>query len=624
MINRLLLSSPNNNFFGSGCSRRFFNKYFRKIILKKIFYLVCSQTSKKRFFLTKSQQTRWLIFIGLTSATVHSLFAQIAGQLAPPSIEPAQSPSFQEDLKLPSPPPPVVAPLTEQRAIKIADVTFDGDLLTLKAQAEALRKALTGQSITPEQMIAAARRLEAAFARSGYVLVRVLVPRQSLFDGMTLRIVVINGFIESINTDQVPTPLRKIVTKLLEPLIGRRGIRLEEIERALLLAGDVPGSRLQSAIGAGNLPGSSQLFINSSYQPLSAQIEASNSVSKALGGWSGSVGLTSHSIAGYGEQIYVRAGGYPSGGKNGYFSSDPKNRSLATGITFPIANVGTHLTAEILKATSNTEERHYVPNYRSEFERISLRAKHPFIRSKRLNVNGEIVFDIQSEKLSIADFPWTAERLRILRASGDVAQQFNDGSSLSAKMTLSVGLNAFGARDKSNAFSSKVGLSRQGSNASFKKLDVSFAYSKPLATRLRFDLKGKAQTAFNQAMASAEQFGMTGNSGLSAFSSGTLEGDSGYVARAELISPWQFNLPHGYVLASPYVFGAFGSIKRVAPTAWEAEKMNGGAYGAGIRLTAIDKQMLRNTQFAIESSRQIRRDGQPTQSRLTLLGSLVF
>src|SRR3546814_14097480 len=97
--------------------------------------------------------------------------------------------------------------------------------------------------------------MEAQAARDGHTLTRVLVPAQELRDGATLRLVVVRGFIERVDTDRVPPLVRKRVAALLAPLIGRDDVTLPIIERRLLPAPDTTGMHLEAARGQGDKGG---------------------------------------------------------------------------------------------------------------------------------------------------------------------------------------------------------------------------------------------------------------------------------------------------------------------------------------------------------------------------------
>ena len=58
----------------------------------------------------------------------------------------------------------------------------------------------------------------------------------------------------------------------------------------------------------------------------------------------------------------------------------------------------------------------------------------------------------------------------------------------------------------------------------------------------------RGQTSFGQPLLASERFGIADTSALSVFDTGSLIGDTGYVVRGELISPWTLpiqNAPSG-------------------------------------------------------------------------------
>ena len=107
--------------------------------------------------------------------------------------------------------------------------------------------------------------------------------------------------------------------RLVEPLTGRRGVTLTEIERRVLLAGDTPGVILRSTLAPGKAEGATVLVIDAKYQAVSETLTSDNTLSKALGRTALGAGIDFNSIAGFGELIYLRANGHPDGGDNGFF-----------------------------------------------------------------------------------------------------------------------------------------------------------------------------------------------------------------------------------------------------------------------------------------------------------------
>src|SRR5690606_6183236 len=115
------------------------------------------------------------------------------------------------------------------------DVDVDGTLPGLEDETAALRRQLTAGRIAVSTIFEAARALEAAYAKEGYVLARVVLPAQTLNDGGNLRLQVVNGYVEAIDSSAVPERLRRRLEEVTQPLIGKRGLTLAEIERQLLI-----------------------------------------------------------------------------------------------------------------------------------------------------------------------------------------------------------------------------------------------------------------------------------------------------------------------------------------------------------------------------------------------------
>ena len=126
-------------------------------------------------------------------------------------------------------------------SVAISNVTVEGGFPELEAETAAIAAKIRGRRVTVAEIFAAANAIEQAYAAHGFVLVRVAVPPQELKNGGQLRLVVIDGFVESLDVKGVPEKQRALVRARLASLIGRRHVTLPEIERRLILASDVPG-----------------------------------------------------------------------------------------------------------------------------------------------------------------------------------------------------------------------------------------------------------------------------------------------------------------------------------------------------------------------------------------------
>jgi hemolysin activation/secretion protein len=239
------------------------------------------------------------------------------------------------------------------------------------------------------------------------------------------------------------------------------------------------------------------------------------------------------------------------------------------------------------------------------FERMSLRVRYSWLRSRMLNYSQELAFDAQNETNSLflaTDLaPLSRDRLRIVRFTQDADYYTPWGATLSARLRASFGIDGLGARGLNEA-SPLLPLSRQGADASFQKLDGSLSYYQSFMEHLAVNLAVRGQTSFGQALLASERYGIADTASLSAFDTGSIIGDSGFVTRGELISPWTLpiqNAPFGAV-AMPYVFGAYGEVRQVNPTALEVPVTRASAYGGGVRFGGAVPGTLSNGTLQIE------------------------
>ena len=578
-----------------------------------------------------SMRNVWLGAVGCVALFPVVSFAQTASQITPPSF----APNLERGGGFVIPREAgLAAPAgAEKLFVKLSGVSVKGGLPRLEVTTAALEARLSGRQVSGAEVFAAARELEAAYAAAGYVLVRVILPPQKLVDGARMKLVVVDGFIERIETKNVPERVRNRIAQLVGPLTGRRGLTLQEIERRVLLAGDTPGVSLRSTLAAGAAEGGAVLVIDAKYQAVSETLTFDNTLSKALGRVSLGAGLDFNSIAGLGELGYLRANGDPNDGDNDIFGTYPRNRSLAAGFILPLWIDGLTFNAEVTDARTTPKATAGVQTT-DTFDRLSARLRYAWLRGRMANFNSELDFDAQDEqeRLFVATDPvplWQ-DRLRILRFVNDGDVQTPWGAAISGRAAASFGIDGLGARSAADA-SSLLPLSQQGADASFEKFDITLGYNQTLLEHLAVSVSGYAQYSFNAPLLRSEQIGIANTAGLSAFDAGSIVGDQGYVVRGELQSPWTvpfqnasiFNSPFD-VVAAPYIFGAYGDVSLKDPTALEAADIRATSYGGGLRFGGAAAGLFSNGSLTVEYGHATRSDAIPSSNRFTIVTALRF
>ena len=538
--------------------------------------------------------------LGTMFALPVSAFAQTASQVTQESYAPPVVRAVAGGLSLPASTGAEAPKGAETLRVTPSGLAVEGGLPELGSQTAAIEASLKGRRVTGADLFAASRRLEEAYAKAGYLLVRVTLPAQTIRDGRPLRLVVTNGQVEAIDASALSPAVRARVESVLAPLVGKPGVTKAELERRLLLAGDTPGVMLKSTLKAGTKPGTTVVVVDGRYDAVTTTVTMDNNLAKNLGTYTVGLGADFNSLLGLGEVGYLRLSGYP-GFNDSIFSDDPRNRQAIAGFTVPLGTDGAWLNMEgVDSQTHPTSDLAYTMV--DHYQRLSTKLGYSWIRARDLNTSSVLSFDVTQEKQKLdldgVRSAFTEDQLRVLRLtqSGDMITAW--GGQLSGSLTASFGLDALGARSAT----SDLPLSRDGAEPDFRKLEASAFYSQSLAAdRVRISLAAKAQTSFGDALASSEQFALGGFDWLSAFNGGQIEGDAGAAMRAEAAFPLTFSLaPALGSAAAPYVFAAAGLAKLEQPTSVERSITRASAFGAGIRFGLSEKASPHSDTLSLE------------------------
>ena len=459
-------------------------------------------------------------------------------------------------------------------AVEAGDAYVDGGFAELATANAAFVASLAHRHVTLGQLYEARRGLEQAYARRGYILVRVTVPPQRLEPGGPLRVIVIDGFVEDIDLAHLAAPLRGAVGARLRPLVGRRHVTQGEIERALLVAGDVAGARLRSAIAPGDANGGVHLVVEGNFVRVEGQVGADNSLPASLGRWQVTGNVTLNEPLGLGDQLYLSVGSQADVGHYGF----PKAAlaMIGGGYVLPLGNDGATLTGEYLTSRTQPNPVPGVPLSAGNFTRARISVRIPAIRTRdqTLALTSSYELITQSEKLPQFAVQVSRDHYLAWRLGVDWQRDFGSVP-VSLNATVSHGL---AGRDGSVS----LPTSRQGATPEFADVEGTAHASLPWANGFMLDLTARGKTGFGKPLYLSEQFALDTVNGVSSFPSGSFNVDSGASLRGELRYP---PLVLGKVLTlAPYLFGAGGWGWVARPTAAEQGYITAASAGLGTRL----------------------------------------
>jgi len=583
-----------------------------------------------------------VLFMGLGRS---ELLAQTASQITPPNFRPSDR-LPTGGLMIPDSSSIEVPPGADKLRVWIGRVEYSGGRAELDAVHQEIAKFLSNRIATTAEVFEAARKLENAYIQAGYGLVRVILPAQRLKHLGVLRFILLDGYLERIDTSQLPANIESRVKEVLSPLVNRRGLLMSELERRLVIAGDVPGTSLRSTLAPGSVQGASVLVLEARYKPVTGQFSLDNGGSKALGQPAMGIGLDLNALLFSSESIYLRVNGAPLSG-DGMIGDHPRNRMVAGGFVLPIGDDGWSINLEA--SNSMTTPHTATPSLAttSTFDRYSGRLRYGFIRSRGLSATAEIAFDLQNETSDFINSSrlGSEDRLRVIRPNIEASWRQQPGALLTARIAAGFGISGLGAREAPQSNTERP-LSRQAARPDFSKIEASLNYSYIFGEFLTVDMRLKGQTSFGKALPRSEMFGLVAPTAVSSFDTGLFQGDSGYLFRTEFQftnmwnGDWGFRLPEfppqegtglpgegntaGVVTFIPYIFGAFGTAIVAKPTVLEHERATAGSYGLGFRTGAAPQASFSNAILSGEYGRQVSTGNGPNGHRLTFATNIQF
>ncbi|WNJ89845.1 ShlB/FhaC/HecB family hemolysin secretion/activation protein [Bosea sp. 685] len=515
-------------------------------------------------------------------------------------------------------------PVAGGAKVLVGDVEISDGFPDLALETGRQLAALRGHQIDAGAIFAVAAAIERAYADAGYILARVVVPPQKLKAGGTLRLAVIDGFIESLDGARIPPLVRDKALAYLAPLVGQRHLTRRELERRLLLAGDIPGLALRSALQPGQQSGAAILSLDGTHRPVGLDISADNGLSRAIGRFGTSVSPVLNSVFGLGEQIYGSASGRPS---DDFAQVQSPRRIFAGGFLLPLGVDG--LTLNLESVFSSTLPRVAAGQIQtdSQYTRFSARLLYALIRGRDENLNLRFSYEPTREEQRATDFNAILyqDRIRPLRFGFDYSRSFQSDTTVQLGGDLSRGIDGLGSRGPNDATFLRP-ISRADAREDFAKGELRLRVIQQLPANFTFEANLKGQRSFTGALYNSEQFSLGGPRAISSLDIGALTGDHGWLARGELQYNHALSGSYGSALLSPYLFLAQGQVWTSHASAAERKTTVAGAYGAGLRVYgSVADKLLRQTEIGIEIAHQLRElRSDPDSWRLNVSGSVRF
>jgi hemolysin activation/secretion protein len=520
----------------------------------------------------------------LTSVTSAVLSGVAHGQGQSPSQQPPGERAGEDKpdavLSLPEPQGLRAPDGAELTSFVVGSISLEGGQPEINARAAALAPA-AGTTLSVAELFAYAGRVQSQYFDAGYPLVRVVIPAQDIQpEGSNVRILIVSGFIEGIDSSALSGRVAGQVEKLLLPLIGDTTVSAGELERRILLAGDTAGLRLKSALTPGAEIGATSLIVTGDYKPVDAVISIDNRVIEDVGREQATFSLALNSLLGRGEQVVLTTATALSDPGLG----ETALRSYAgLSATLPVGTEGWSVGVQLLQASNAPDPVAAGVQFDNEFVRAGINASYALQRTRRASSVLSFAFDASYEEQQLQllglQASLFADRTRVARASVSGYSFLGDRAQVSYDAQVSKGIDGLGARSADDATALRP-LSRDGADASFYKLSAGGSLTREVLEGLSLQASVRAQSSFNEPLVRSEQTSIVSPGLVSGPPSGSVTGDRMIAGRTEAQTLLRIS---DSVLLQPYVALAAGESHLEKPTALERRHSSASSMGIGVR-----------------------------------------
>lgn len=415
----------------------------------------------------------------------------------------------------------------------LTGLTLTGNTVLNENEIRSASAGLIGQTIPLTAIYELAGRLTKLYRDKGYVFSTVTVPPQDIAGGQ-VRLQAQEGRLGAITIDAPDGYDTKLLQKYADKIGDDKPLNIKKLERALLLANDLPGMTLRAVLTPSPTPNTTDLTLVAQEKRFDGYVAFDNYGSDYLGPYQIGGGININNWQDRHEQIAIRAGVAPHG------TGKPELGYLGIAYTEPLGDYGTTVESTISYAVTEPggDLRQFDVTGYSEYATIGL--KHPFIRSRELNLNLFFGADARNAVTENDLDGGREDRIRALRTRlhmDGIDTLFGLGWN-TADIELAKGLETLGSSKRGDPF-----LTRSDGRPDFWKLDAEAQRLQPLTASLNLLGGIKGQYA-GSALLSSEEFAMGGmGDGYGrGYDPAEISGDDGLAAKLEL--QWD---PHAHL-----------------------------------------------------------------------------
>ncbi|MBK9161367.1 MAG: ShlB/FhaC/HecB family hemolysin secretion/activation protein [Nitrosomonadales bacterium] len=496
-----------------------------------------------------------------------------AGSLLESQKEPSQPPKPAPDISIEQPAPPAL-PETAGLSVNVTAFKISGNTVFAEGDLLPLIASYVGKELTFDELQEAANVLTAHYRKHGYFLAHAYLPKQNIKDG-TVEIVILEGRVgqPKLHLNEGARLSESVAQGIVNQIEPGQLINETGLERPLLLLSDMPGVKVKSTLAPGSEVGAADVLVDvtDTGNFVTGDVGVDNGGNRFTGEYRLNGGVSVNNPTGLGDVLTVRGTNSDSGGmKLGrvsytipVFSQGTKIGAAYTDLNYRIgkdfANLGAHGRAGVFDGF----------------------VQHPFIRSRNLNVFGQLGYTqkrLQDVIDSIAASSEKKTTATALGVGGDSRDELAGGGLNTFSLSYTVGqLDIKTATD----LAADQGATGYKTNGNYEKLNYGVGRLQSLGENLALFGNLSGQLA-SKNLDSSEKFSLGGPSGVRAYPVGEEPADEGYILTGEVRKTFGEPLLGGELMAFGFVdVGHAQAHKQALPTDTNL-KRDLSAYGVGI------------------------------------------
>ena len=359
------------------------------------------------------------------------------------------------------------------------------------------------------------------YRQAGYLVARAYLPQQKL-EGGALTIAVLEGKLADIKVSNSSRLMTDKVQAFLNQIDRQSPPRSSDVDRAVLLLGDVPGTGpVDAKLAAGAAVGETVLNVGVAAAPaVNGRVELDNFGGLYTGRTRLGASVNGNSLLGYGERFSGRL-----------LVSNGDLLSGRIGAEAPLGSNGLTANAGLSRTTYELGDVFKELDATGRSDSLEMGLRYPLIRSSASNVYASFNAekrDLRDEVRSTGTQTDKSANVATLGLNGDWRDSLLGGGITLASLGLTSGKLDIDSQDAAelDAVAAKTA-------GSYSKWAWSLERQQAIAKGITFSASLRGQQA-SKNLDSSEKFSLGGPGGVRAYASGEASGDEGWLANLEL------------------------------------------------------------------------------------------